>query len=221
MRLLRYALCLVAPEGESLAVETVISRVTQLAADHVVLTGGEPMLFAELVPLAAELRRLKRHITIETAGTRFQPVECDLMSISPKLSNSTPSWGENPDWARRHEQTRHAPDVIRRLVASYCYQFKFVVESLAACQEVERYLADFPEIDRSRVMLMPEGTELSVLAERAVWLTRYCEDRRWPIALDGTSSGLGLCVEPERWTGYVGGAEPSESHHTSLRRNAL
>ncbi len=165
------------PEGESLAVETVISRVTQLAADHVVLTGGEPMLFAELVPLAAELRRLKRHITIETAGTRFQPVECDLMSISPKLSNSTPSWGENPDWARRHEQTRHAPDVIRRLVASYCYQFKFVVESLAACQEVERYLADFPEIDRSRVMLMPEGTELSVLAERAVWLTRYCEDR--------------------------------------------
>ena len=56
---------------------------------HVVLTGGEPMLFAELVPLAAELRR-GLHITIETAGTLYLPLECDLMSISPKLSNSTP-----------------------------------------------------------------------------------------------------------------------------------
>ena len=26
------------------------------------------------------------HITIETAGTVFQPVACDLMSISPKLA---------------------------------------------------------------------------------------------------------------------------------------
>jgi len=164
------------PEGERLAVETVISRVTQLGSDHVVLTGGEPMLFAELVALSKGLRRLKRHITIETAGTRYQPVECDLMSISPKLSNSTPSRGEYRAWARRHEQIRHAPEVIRRLIGSYDYQFKFVVESLAACLEVERYLEDFPEIDRSQVMLMPEGTEPAVLAERAGWLIGYCED---------------------------------------------
>ncbi len=59
-------------------------------AQHVVLTGGEPMLFAELVPLTESLKRQRRHITIETAGTLWLDVACDLMSISPKLSNSAP-----------------------------------------------------------------------------------------------------------------------------------
>ena len=80
-----------------------------------VLTGGEPMLFAELIPLTAELHRKKMHITIETAGTLYLPVACDLMSISPKLSNSTPSPERDPRWARRHDLNRHAPEVIRRL----------------------------------------------------------------------------------------------------------
>ncbi|HEV3418435.1 MAG TPA: 7-carboxy-7-deazaguanine synthase QueE [Pirellulales bacterium] len=65
---------------------------------HAVLTGGEPMLFAELIPLTRQLHCLGFHITIETAGTLHLPVECDLMSISPKLSNSTPSADRDPSW---------------------------------------------------------------------------------------------------------------------------
>ena len=34
------------PEGDDLAVEEILSRVVELGASHVVLTGGEPMLFA-------------------------------------------------------------------------------------------------------------------------------------------------------------------------------
>src|SRR4051794_13577187 len=52
---------------------------------HVVITGGEPMLFAELIPLSQRLSEFGFHITIETAGTLYLPVTCDLMSISPKL----------------------------------------------------------------------------------------------------------------------------------------
>ena len=63
---------------------------------HVVLTGGEPMLFAELLPLAEELRVRGWHITVETAGTLYLPVECDLMSISPKLAGSGPAAAEHP-----------------------------------------------------------------------------------------------------------------------------
>ena len=48
------------------------------------------MLFAELIPLSTALRNAGWHITIETSGTLYLPVACDLMSISPKLSNSTP-----------------------------------------------------------------------------------------------------------------------------------
>ena len=39
------------------------------AGRYIVLTGGEPMLFAELIPLCERLRSKGRHITIETAGT--------------------------------------------------------------------------------------------------------------------------------------------------------
>jgi 7-carboxy-7-deazaguanine synthase len=129
------------PEGEDLSVEEIVARVEPFPAGHVVLTGGEPMLFAELVPLTAALARLGRHVTIETAGTLYLPVTCDLMSISPKLANSTPPAERDPRWSRRHEQSRRAPEVIRRLIAEYDYQLKFVVDRPADCDEIERYLA--------------------------------------------------------------------------------
>ena len=140
---------------------------------HVVVTGGEPMLFAELIPLTAALRNRGWHITIETAGTLYLPVACDLMSISPKLSNSTPS-EQNSHWAGRHELHRHAPEVIRRLIAEYDCQLKFVVDCPEDCREVESYLAEFPEIERGRAMLMPQGVEPGPLAEKAAWLAPYC-----------------------------------------------
>jgi len=181
-----------APEGEDLSIDEVLAQVERLAAQspaaedagtqgaekkriaHVVLTGGEPMLFAELIPLAAGLRRGGMHITIETAGTLYLPVACDLMSISPKLSNSTPQGREHAGWTVRHERNRHAPEVIRRLIAEYDYQVKFVVDRPADCDEVERYLAEFPEIERGRVMLMPQGTCRDELQERERWLRPYC-----------------------------------------------
>ena len=152
--------------GEQLAAEA--------ALGHVVVTGGEPMILPELVPLCAELRRRGMHVTIETAGTRYQPVECDLMAVSPKLSNSTPQRGRGPGVDRPARANRAAPDVLRRLNAEYDCQFKFVVDSLADCAEVMAYLADFPEIDRRRVLLMPMGTKPAELAAKAQWLEPYC-----------------------------------------------
>ncbi len=162
------------PEGRNLTVSEIAAQVDQLQESHVIFTGGEPMIFAEAVELTMVLRHLGRHITIETAGTRYLPVACDLMSISPKLANSTPPAGQEPSWALRHDRRRHAPEVIRQLVAEYSYQFKFVVDSMADCLEVEQYLSGFPEIDRSRVMLMPMGTEAAVLAHTEVWLEPFC-----------------------------------------------
>jgi 7-carboxy-7-deazaguanine synthase len=158
------------PEGEDLSVEEIVSRVEEIGCSHVVLTGGEPMLFAELIPLTARLRGQRRHVTIETAGTLYLPVQCDLLSISPKTANSRPDPVITPRWTERHERTRHAPDVIRRLIEEYSYQFKFVVDGLEDCEEVERYMFEFPEVDRSRVMLMPQGTDVRTLARTTEWL---------------------------------------------------
>ncbi|NIP84279.1 MAG: radical SAM protein [Planctomycetales bacterium] len=168
-----------APEGHDLAVDAIVAQVTEWDTPHVVLTGGEPMLQAELLPLAERLKRAGRHITVETAGTLYLPVRCDLMSISPKLANSTPSLRHDAAWSRRHEATRHQPDVIRRLLAEYKYQVKFVVDRRADCDEIHQYLNQFPQIPADRVMLMPQGTDAATLAQTGSWLQAYCQREGW------------------------------------------
>ena len=133
------------------------------------------MLFAELIPLCEGLRAQGRHITIETAGTLYLPVVCDLMSLSPKTAGSGPASTRFPAWSKRHERSRHAPDVVRRLISEHAYQAKFVVDSREDCDEVERYLAEVPELDRRRVMLMPQGSSPHELERTAAWLEPYCE----------------------------------------------
>jgi 7-carboxy-7-deazaguanine synthase len=168
------------PEGEDLSLEEVLARVSELdgpangRVGHAIVTGGEPLLFAEVVPLCAALRSQGRHVTVETSGTLYRPVACDLMSISPKLAHSTPTRRESPEWAVRHEAARHVPEVVRRLLAEYDYQLKFVVQRPEDCREVEAYLAEFSEADRDRVWLMPQGVDLEELAERR-WLECACE----------------------------------------------
>jgi 7-carboxy-7-deazaguanine synthase len=131
---------------------------------HAVITGGEPMLFDETVLLSRTLRQIGWHMTIETNGTIYRPVACDLLSISPKLSNSTPPPERNAGRRIRHEHGRHTPDVVERLIAEYDYQIKFVIDAPEDCPEVERYLAEAPRIDRRRVLL-PQGTDPVLLAE--------------------------------------------------------
>jgi len=162
------------PEGDDLEVDEILRQVTQLGCSHVVVTGGEPMLFAELIPLCSGLRDLGCHITIETAGTLHLPVDCDLMSISPKLANSTPTLDRDAKWHDRHERSRHVPDVVRRLIDEHPYQIKFVVDQPLDCEEIESYLDEMAEIDRDRVMLMPQGTESQKLAATGSWLQAYC-----------------------------------------------
>ena len=163
------------PEGADLSMEEIVEQVQSHSADHVVLTGGEPMLFAELLPLCARLHELEKHITIETAGTLYLPLHCDLMSISPKLSSSAPSATEHPKWHGRHLKTMHQPEVIRALIRDYDCQLKFVVDSESELAEIEDYLAAIPEINRQQVMLMPQGTTREELSQRQSWLAAYCD----------------------------------------------
>ena len=183
------------PEGDDLGVDEIFEQVALIGAEHVVLTGGEPMLFAELIPLAERLRDAGKHITIETAGTLYLPVACDLMSISPKLGNSTPSFARAGRWRRRHARSRHVPDVMHRLLAEYDYQLKFVIDAPADLDDVERWLEQFPEVERSRVLLMPQGTGREELGERELWLAPYCLEH-----------GLGYCPRRQiEWFGLARG----------------
>jgi 7-carboxy-7-deazaguanine synthase len=159
------------PEGADLSLDQILNEVRAHPARHVVVTGGEPMISPEIVQLTHRLRDIGRHITIETAGTVFEPVACDLMSISPKLSNSTPSG----QWAKMHERVRIQRDALLELMSRYEYQLKFVIEKREDVEEA-RALAESLTAEPERVILMPEGTDRELLRERSVWLAEICKE---------------------------------------------
>jgi 7-carboxy-7-deazaguanine synthase len=159
------------PEGTELSLDQILDEVRAHPAHHVVVTGGEPMIAPEILPLAERLRDAGLHITIETAGTVFKPVACDLMSISPKLANSTP---EGP-FRAQHERLRIQTDVLAELMARYEHQLKFVIARADDLDEVRAIVAAL-RADTARVILMPEGTEPGVLRERSVWLAEICKE---------------------------------------------
>jgi 7-carboxy-7-deazaguanine synthase len=101
-------------------------------------------------------------------------VTCDLMSISPKLANSTPTEREDGRWAAQHNRLRYQPDVLKQLMAEYPYQLKFVVSDPGDLAEIETILKE-TGADRTRVVLMPEGTSTKTLNQRARWLVEICK----------------------------------------------
>ena len=164
------------PEGEDWPLERIVEEVRKYPARHVVLTGGEPMIMPGIVELTRRLADHGLHITIETAGTVYQPVACDLMSISPKLSNSTPRQRDGGRWAQMHDRARLQPQVLSRLMADYEYQLKFVVAGEADLPEIED-LIRLLGAPAGRVLLMPEGTEPATLSARSLWLVEACKQR--------------------------------------------
>jgi 7-carboxy-7-deazaguanine synthase len=164
------------PEGPEMSVEAVLQKVSEWDCRHVVLTGGEPMIAPELPALAAGLRKAGQHITIETAAT-VPPagIACDLASLSPKLSNSTPPPDQDPAWSKKHEDTRLRPDVIAEWIQIYDFQLKFVVSSEMDLKEIKDLLSRLPLVPFHRVLLMPEGTGSKTLSSRSAWLVEICK----------------------------------------------
>jgi 7-carboxy-7-deazaguanine synthase len=167
------------PEGEERSVESLLDQVRAYDCEHVVITGGEPMLVKEVADLTRRLKEARHVITVETAGSVDLDVSADLMSISPKLANSTPA---GTGWAARHDARRHRPDVIRRLTTDFDYQLKFVIDTPADAAEVEGYLEEFPHVTPDRVMLMPQGTAAHALAERLPWIAAEANRRGWRVS---------------------------------------
>ncbi len=167
------------PEGQQMTAVQIVDTCIPHQCQHIVLTGGEPMLPPQSEELTHRLAVEGLHITIETAGTIARKVRCDLMSISPKLSNSIPSHERGGDWRFRHDRTRHQPDVIRQLVANYEYQIKFVVDTPHDFSEISRWLEEFPQIPAERIWLMPQGITVEELDSREPWLKAWCDSNQF------------------------------------------
>jgi 7-carboxy-7-deazaguanine synthase len=180
--------------GEDLSVEEILSRVGNLLPKQsfafsstqnlelrtqnsfIVVTGGEPMTNPHLPLLLAKLAQTDRHITIETSGIAFIPdLPVDLMSISPKLSNSI-SPNAVGGMARTPSVERGWPwfSNVRKLITHYDYQLKFVIDTASDIDEVKAVIDSLKEIDPRKVMLMPQGKTREELLAKSLVVADLC-----------------------------------------------
>ncbi len=155
------------PEGTARSVEELVREVALSPAPDVVVTGGEPLLVPTLPTLIEYSRRLGKRVTVETAGTVDLDFSCDLVAISPKLANSTPT---GTSWASRHEAARFRPDVIRSLLQKSPGILKFVIDQPGDINEVLTTLSNIRDVSNSLVWLMPQARTRDQLRDKTEWL---------------------------------------------------
>ncbi|AGN01162.1 Radical SAM domain protein [Salinarchaeum sp. Harcht-Bsk1] len=174
------------PTGAWLTIDKLVEQIAEFdAAEHVVVTGGEPMIHDDTEELLEELADRGFHTTVETNGTIYRDAPIDLASISPKLASSTPTEELDPkgagEWAERHENRRIDVDTLSDLVDAYDSQLKFVVTGPDDMAEIEdllvrlRETAD-TEIENNDVLLMPEGMTREELDERRGTVAELAQD---------------------------------------------
>jgi len=181
------------PEGARRSVPELVNEAVASGVHHVVLTGGEPLLQRELRELCRALEACGLHLTVETAGTVAPAFDCDLLSVSPKTSNSDP---EGP-WRERHRGLRRDRKALRSLLQRFReHQLKFVVRDAGDLPEILELLEELPGARGDRVLLMPEATTREELARRSPRVAALCLDHgfrfgpRLHLELFGCGRGL-------------------------------
>ena len=159
---------LAAEEGREVELAAIMGQVRAWECRHVVVTGGEPLIAVELPRLTAALREDGRHITVETNGLVYRPMECDLASLSPKLANALPGMPF---------EKRINLAALREFVGRHEYQFKFVVEGEADLEEIESLRKRMPGVERERVLLMPQARSRAEYQAAAARVAQWCIER--------------------------------------------
>ncbi|MCF7956870.1 MAG: 7-carboxy-7-deazaguanine synthase QueE [Phycisphaerae bacterium] len=167
-----------AHDAESLTVEQIIERVNSHHCGYIVVTGGEPLVAAELPELLERLAAAKKHITLETAATTYRPIVCDLVSISPKLANSAPLPPGSPE-AVAHDMKRLNIPAIQKYIDNYDTQLKFVVSKPSDLLEVEQLLSQLENVKPGTAMLMPQAQTREQYRRLAPEIAQLCIDHNY------------------------------------------
>lgn len=154
----------------TLSIEDVAARITALALNRLVITGGEPLL--QVPALARLVALLPDHtIEVETNGSAVPPAglaaRIDQWNVSPKLAHS----GNPRALAIRAE-------AITAFAAMPHAWFKFVIVAPEDIDEVLA-LASAHRIAPSRIHLMPEGRDSATLRARLAWLAPLAAEHRF------------------------------------------
>ena len=152
---------------------------------HTMITGGGPTLHKDmLIELCNLAKEFNHYITIETEGSEFVATCADLISLSSKLSNSTPVPGTWMPYLNRevtesdkkqHEKWRQNYQAMKALITYHPdYQFKPVISTEKDLEEV-KYVQEILDIPNDKVWLMPEGIDKEQVESRRKWLSELCQ----------------------------------------------
>ena len=115
------------------------------------------------------------HVTIETAGIVYHETLANLISISPKLSNSVPT---GQPQAGTHDKKRINHKVLDLFLRNHDCQWKFVIDRAEDIKEVEDLEMDL-QIPRDQIYLMPQGKTQPEVAGKSQWLAELCKGHGW------------------------------------------
>jgi 7-carboxy-7-deazaguanine synthase len=180
-------------------IQIVLNNTLSQKIKHIVISGGEPTMQTEaLEELLEKLQTLGYHTTIETNATIFSDKiakHTDLVSMSPKLSTSTPHQANLVDtgiaysekWADKHEKLRINIPVIQSYITNSKkrindFQLKFVVATDQDILEIEQILSQLEGYEPSDICLMPEGVDVNTLNSRTGWIAEQALKRGWRFA---------------------------------------
>ncbi len=167
------------PTGTKRSVDDILDETSKWQdVEHVVISGGEPMLQTDLLPLVQRLKERNHFITIETAGTIFHDIRPDFYSISPKLEHARPGQGpeavEGEDRQLRIHDRNNRHDPLHDFVAAAAdMQIKFVVQGEQDLQQILQLIKTY-RLPREEIYLMPEGTDDETLHARGLVVAEIC-----------------------------------------------
>ena len=158
---------------------------------EMMLTGGSPTMHSKLVNELTHFAHERGiFITIETEGSHFLPTDypINLLSISPKFSNSVPVVGTvtpqgdivTEKMIVQHNKFRLNIDAIKQSIKYHNdYHIKPVLDKeLSMVPEVEQFLKDC-DIPDYKVWAMPAGDNREALFESYPVVMDFVRDRGW------------------------------------------
>jgi len=166
-------------EAHEMSINDTKSEIERSGLNHLVVTGGEPMLQQDLLVFLFQRLRSQNSggkasyfIEIETNGS-IKPVRellplVDQWNVSPKLESSGNS-----------RFSREKGDPLRTFANLSNSFFKFVIATQTFNQdlvEIESLVSRF-DLAPGKIILMAEGTDAVILRDRTQALAQICEKK--------------------------------------------
>ncbi|MEV3925901.1 7-carboxy-7-deazaguanine synthase QueE [Actinomadura coerulea] len=162
-------------ESHRETVEQLLAWALERPEPLVVITGGEPLLHRNVVPLAVSLRAAGKEVEFETNGTLAPPqalVDAGVrFNVSPKLS----VFGAGMSQAKRI-----VPTALRAFQESGRARFKFVIQDPAI--ELDEVSALQETYGLGPIWVMPEGTTPEAVLTGMRTLAGPVSERGWHLS---------------------------------------